>query len=99
MFAYQSHIVEVVMLDNGLIALGDVNSRGQKAEVAMLQYVLFLRRKIAAFSFAHAQSLKKLRENVPQKVLTPLSRGGTFAEGPRPSRNRSSRSREDKLCS
>ena len=50
MFAYQSHIVEVVMLDNGLIALGDVNSRGQKAEVAMLQYVLFLRRKIAAFS-------------------------------------------------
>jgi hypothetical protein len=62
--------MQVVVFNNGLIAPRGVLARGQQPDVAMLQNVLFVRGKLRAFAFAHAQSLKKSREDVPQKVLT-----------------------------
>jgi hypothetical protein len=70
MLAHQAHVKQVVVLNNVLIAPRGVLARGQQPDVAMLQNVLFVRGKLRAFAFAHAQSLKKLREDVPQKVLT-----------------------------
>jgi hypothetical protein len=41
--------------------------------MAMVQNVLFFRRKLTAFAFAHAGSLKRFSKHVPQKLLTSYS--------------------------
>ena len=72
------------MLDNGLIAPGDILWRGQKPELAMFQNVLFVRRKIAAFALAPAARVEKWKEDVPQKILRASSSRFPADAGARP---------------
>jgi hypothetical protein len=71
MLAHQGPIAEVMVLPEGLIALGDIFARAQKKEVAMVQDVLLVWSNVTAFAFAHAASLKDCGEDVPKKVATP----------------------------
>ena len=71
MLAHQGHVVEVMVLNNGLVAAGDVLGGSEQLEVATLQNALFVSRKVTAFGFAHPGRVEKLGENVPNKMLTP----------------------------
>jgi hypothetical protein len=61
MFAHQRDMVEVMMVDDRLVAPGDVVRGGQESKVAMLQRVLFVGGKVAAFRLAHAGRAKNER--------------------------------------
>jgi hypothetical protein len=71
MLSHQTHVMQVMVFEDGLIAPGDVLRRGQQPDVAMIQNVLFFGGKLSAFAFTHAESLKKFWKNVPSKVPTP----------------------------
>ena len=51
--------MEVVVLDDELVAPGELLRGGEPSQVAMFQHVLFGGGRIAAFAFAHAASVKK----------------------------------------
>ena len=53
--------------------------------MAMFQNVLFVRRKLASFVFPHPASVKKLRQDVPNKMLRSSSTEVFKDEGTRPS--------------
>ena len=59
-----------MVLDNELVAPGDILGTGEEAKVPVLQNALFVRGKVAAFSFVHRESLKKFPELVPNKMLS-----------------------------
>jgi hypothetical protein len=64
-------MMQVMVLADELITTSDIGLTAQQAEVAMFQNVLFLCGKVSAFAFTHAASVKKRRENVPNKMITP----------------------------
>ncbi len=68
--AHQRGVVQVVVLDYGLIAKEDLLWSGQQLQVPMFQYVLFVGGKFTAFVFAHAASLEKCKGDVPQNRLS-----------------------------
>jgi hypothetical protein len=84
MLAHQARVVQIGVFDNGLIAPRDLLRAFQQPEVAMVQNVLFLLGKLTAFDCAHAESLKKLPEDVPPTVLTSFHKEIPADEQPRP---------------
>jgi hypothetical protein len=84
MLAHQGDTAQVMVLADGLIALGDIFGRAQQQEVAMLENVLLVWRNVAAFAFAHAASVKKWKADVPQKMLTSSIAMCPTVEKPRP---------------
>jgi hypothetical protein len=84
MLAHQGDTAQVMVLADGLIALGDIFGRAQQQEVAMLENVLLVWRNVAAFAFAHGASIKKWKADVPQKMLTSSIAMCPIVEKPRP---------------
>jgi hypothetical protein len=64
-------MAQVMVLPEGLLALGDLCGRGQQKKVAMVQDVLLVWSNVAASAFAHAASLKNCGADVPKIVPTP----------------------------
>ena len=57
------------MLQDCLIAPDNVRLASQQAQVAMIQNVLLVGGKIAAFLFSHAGSVKNCGGDVPEKGI------------------------------
>ena len=86
MLAHQGDVVQVMVFDDGLIAPGDVFRGGQQSEVAMVQNVLFVRRKRRGVCFCSCRERKKVAKGCPDKSANFFTAKMPTDEEPRPSR-------------
>ena len=84
--AHQSRIVEVMVLEDGLITAVHILAGGQQLKVARFQNVLLSRGKFAAFTLTHPDSVKNCPPDVPHKMLSALSPSPHESQQTRPGR-------------